>query len=92
MAETTDGGSGDPLVEEAPQAMDISLIEGPPSATGTIPIQGERSFRYPNSGGAFYYGINITYKVGGAYLPHLPHHSPLISGIPCLGSYSKESC
>ena len=47
--------------EDDSAPMDISLIEGPPTATATEETR--KAFRYPNRA-PFYFGINITHEVG----------------------------
>ncbi len=73
---TTLGGA--PLTDfegASPTDIDISLIECPPgiasgsSATGLGIGRDERSwFKYPNSGGNFFTGIDCTSQVGGALI------------------------
>lgn len=53
--------------EEATVPMSISVVEGPSAlVVEEASTTGAKEFRYPNSGGNFYTGIDITSEVGGA--------------------------
>ena len=64
---TTGSGDEETLLmpsEAEAEAMDISLIQPPPNQQQQA--VGGASFRYPNLGGNFYTGIDVTSEVGVA--------------------------
>lgn len=63
-----------PIVDSVVPSADYSLPDGTPIPVNISIVEGlslaeetsTKAFRYPNSGGNFYTGIDITSEVGGA--------------------------